>query len=84
MNRRVGSMNLRLDRAMMRRDTSHVNVIDASSFMRNDFTRHGLLLNSPGKKRLTQLVAERVVEGRMSSSSSIIVITQARATSILV
>jgi hypothetical protein len=65
MNRRVESMNLWLDWALIRRDISHINVIDASSFVREDFTRHSLHLNSQGKKRLMQLVAERVVDGQV-------------------
>jgi hypothetical protein len=63
MNRRVGSMNLWLDRALMRHDMSHINVTDSSSFVRGDLTRHGLHLSSRGKKRLKQLVAERVADG---------------------
>jgi hypothetical protein len=62
----------------MRRDMSHINVTDASYFVREDFTRHGLNLNSQGKKRLTQLFAERV-----SSTSSIPVVTHARASTFL-
>jgi hypothetical protein len=62
MSRRIGRMNLRLDQALMRHDMSHINVVDASSFMREDFMRHGLHLNSRGKKMLMQLVAEKVVD----------------------
>jgi hypothetical protein len=62
---------------------AHINVIDASSVMREDFMRHGFHLNSQGKKRLKQLVAERVVDGRVSSTSSIPVITHATASSFL-
>jgi hypothetical protein len=76
-------MNLRLERAVVRRDTSHKNVTDVSFFVREDFTRHDLRLNSPGKKRLMQLVAERVVHGRASIVSSIPVITRARASHLL-
>jgi hypothetical protein len=36
MKRRVGSMNLQLNWALMRCDMSHTNVIDASSFVRED------------------------------------------------
>jgi hypothetical protein len=71
LNRRVGSMNLEVDQALMRGDMPFINVTDASSFVRKDFTRHGLHLNSQGKKRLMQLLAERVVDGRVSSTSSI-------------
>jgi hypothetical protein len=43
MNRRVGSMNLQFYRALMRSDMSHINVNDASSFVREDFTRHAAI-----------------------------------------
>jgi hypothetical protein len=79
MNARVRIMNLRLDRALMRRDVSHIGVFGASSIVREDFTTHGLHLNSRGKKRLTHLIAERVTGGHVSSVSSIAVITYARA-----
>jgi hypothetical protein len=72
-------MNLRLDRALMRRDMSHIGVTDSSSIAREDYTTHGLHLNSRGKKRLTHLIAERVVDRHVSSISSIPVITHARA-----
>jgi hypothetical protein len=44
---------------------------------------HGLHLNSQGKKRLIQLIAERVVGGHMSGISSIPVIMHARASPFL-
>jgi hypothetical protein len=62
---------------------SHINVIAASSFMREDFTRHGFHLNPRGKKELMQLVAERVVDGRVSSTSSIPVRAHDRASPLL-
>jgi hypothetical protein len=39
MNKRVGSMNLQLGRTLMQHDMSHINVIDASSFVRENFMR---------------------------------------------
>jgi hypothetical protein len=57
---------------------SHINVTDASSFVREDFMRHDLHLNSRGTKRLTQLVAERDVEDRVSLTRSIPAITHAK------
>jgi hypothetical protein len=83
MNRRVESMNPRLDQVLMKRDMSHINVNDASSFIRENFTRHGLHLNSQGKKRLMQLAAERIVDGWVLSTSSIPVTTHARASPFL-
>jgi hypothetical protein len=75
MNGRVRSMNLRLDRALMRRDMSHIGIIDAASIAREDFMKHGLHLNF--------LIAERVIGGQVSSISSIPVITHARASPFL-
>jgi hypothetical protein len=83
MNGRVRSMNLRLDRALMKRDMAHIGIIDAATFAREDFTTHGLHLNSRGKKRLTHLVAERVIGDHVSNISSIPVITHARASPLL-
>jgi hypothetical protein len=83
MNGRVRSMNLRLDCALMRRDMSHIGIIDAASIAREDFTMHGLHLNFRGKRRLTHLIAKRVIGGHVSSISSIPVITHARASSFL-
>jgi hypothetical protein len=54
-NRRVRSMNLQLDRTLMKHDMSHIGVIDISSTMREDYTMHGLHLNSRDKKKFTQL-----------------------------
>jgi hypothetical protein len=53
MNGRVRSMNLQLDGALMRRDMSHIGVIDTASYVREDHTAHGLHLNFLGKRRLT-------------------------------
>jgi hypothetical protein len=79
MNGRVRSMSLRLDRALMRNDMSHIGVTDASSIVRVGYTRHGLQLNSRGKEMLVHLIAERVVNGHVSSISTIPVITNVRA-----
>jgi hypothetical protein len=52
--------------------------------VREDYTTHGLYLNSLGKKRLTQLITERFVGGHVSGISSIPVITNAKASPFLV
>jgi hypothetical protein len=78
MNGRVRSMNLQFDRALLRRDMSHITVTDTSLFVMEDYTMHGLHLNSRGKKRLMQLIAEQAVGGHASGISSIPVITHAR------
>jgi hypothetical protein len=76
-------MNLRLDRALMRHDMSHIGVTDASSIAREEYTTHGVHPHSRGKKRLMHLIAERVVDGHAPSVSSIPVITHARASPFL-
>jgi hypothetical protein len=79
MNGRVRSMNLWLGGALRRHDISHIGVTNTSPIMREDYTMHGLHLNSQGKKRLMQLTAERVVGDHASGISSIPVVTHARA-----
>jgi hypothetical protein len=55
-NERVRSMNLWLDRALLRCDMSHIDVIDTPSIAREDYTMHSLHLNSRGKKKLIQFI----------------------------
>jgi hypothetical protein len=83
MHGRVRSMNLLFDRSLLRRDMSHITVTDKSSFVRKNYNMDGLHLNSRGKKRLMQLISERVVGGHASGISSIPVITHARASRLL-
>jgi hypothetical protein len=68
-----------LSQAMMGCDMAHIGIIDVASFVRGDYTTHGLHLNSRGKRRLTHLIDERISGGHMSSVSSIPVITHATA-----
>jgi hypothetical protein len=56
MNGRVRSVNLQLDRALMRHDMSHINVIDPGTIVREEYIAYGLHLNSKGKMRLTHLI----------------------------
>jgi hypothetical protein len=56
---------------------SHTGVTD-TSIAKEDYTTHGLHLNSGGKKMLIQLTAERIVGGRASGISCVPVITHAR------
>jgi hypothetical protein len=67
----------------MKRDMCHIGIIDTASIAREDFTKHGLHQNSRGKKRLTHLIAERVVGGHVSRISRIPVTTHARASPFL-
>jgi hypothetical protein len=74
---------LMIDRVLMGRDTADIGVIDTASFVRDDFTTHGLHLNSRGERRLTYLIAERISGGHVSSVSNIPVITHAGASHFL-
>jgi hypothetical protein len=63
MNKRVRRVNLWLDQALMGHDMAHIGVTDTASFVRDDYTTHGLHLNSQGKRRLTHLIDERISGG---------------------
>jgi len=63
---------------------SHINVIETGSSVKEEYTTHGLHLNSRGKMRLTHLIAESIHGGHVPSrNSSIPVITHARASPFL-
>jgi hypothetical protein len=83
MNDKVRSVNLSLDQTLMGRGTSHIGVIDTTSIMREEYMTHGLHLNSQGKKKLMLLIPRRINEDHLSSTSSIPVITHARASPFL-
>jgi hypothetical protein len=83
MNEKVKSANLRLDQALMGCGTSHIGVTDTTSTVREEHMTHGLHLNSRGKKKLTLLITKRINDDHLSSTSSIPVITHARATPFL-
>jgi hypothetical protein len=84
MNRKIRSVNVQLDRALLGYGISHISVIDTTTVVREEYTTHGLHLNLRGKKKLALLVAEKLVVGHVSGSSSIPVITHARASPFLV
>jgi hypothetical protein len=83
LNRRVKSINLGLDQALLGHDRSHIGAVDTSLLLRQDFTTHGLHLNSRGKKKLTHLVAKSLDDNGISAFKSIPVICNARASSFL-
>jgi hypothetical protein len=83
MNRKVRSVNLRLDRALLGRGTSHIGVVDTMTTGRDEYTAHGLHLNTRGKRKLTHLIADRLDGGHVSGLSSIPVITHVRASPFL-
>jgi hypothetical protein len=62
------------------RDMSHINVIDTGTIMREEYTTHGMHLNSGSKTRLTHFIVGSICGGCVPSrNSSIPVITCARA-----
>jgi hypothetical protein len=77
----VRSVNLQLDKTLMRHDMSHINVTDTGTIVREEYIlTHGLHLNSRGKVRFTHLIAESIHGGHVPSrNSGIHVITHARA-----
>jgi hypothetical protein len=83
MNGKVRSVNLCLDQALMWHGTSHIGVTDTTFIVWEEYTTHGLHLNSRGKKKLTLLTAKRINDDHLSSTSSIPVITHARASPFL-
>jgi hypothetical protein len=46
MNRMVRSVNLNLDWSLLGHGKFHFHIIDTTSFLREEFTTHGLPLNS--------------------------------------
>jgi hypothetical protein len=46
MDGRVRRVNLRLDQAMIGHDKAHIDTTHAAYFVRDDYTTHGLYLNS--------------------------------------
>jgi len=73
-------LNVQLDRALMGRDMSHINVTDTDTTVSQEYTTHGLHLNSRGKIRFTVPTVESTCGGHVPSrSGSIHVITHARA-----
>jgi hypothetical protein len=61
---------------------SHINITDIGTIVREEYTMHGLHLNSRHEMRLTLLITESIHGRHMPSrNSSIPVITHARASS---
>jgi hypothetical protein len=57
--------------------------VDTSLLLRQDFTAHGLHLNSSGKKKLAHLIANSLDDNGISAFKSIPVICNARASPFL-
>ena len=60
MNRKVRCVSLWLDLALLGHGTSHIGVVDTMTIGREEYTAHGLHLNSRGKRRLMLLIADRL------------------------
>lgn len=82
LHRRVRSMNARLGSALMRPNASHIGVIEVDSIKRDDYSSHGLHLNSRGKKKLSLLIANRI-KGRIPVITNIIPTVHHRASPFL-
>jgi hypothetical protein len=72
-------MNLWLDQALTGCDMSDTGVTDTASFVREDYTSHGLHLNSRGKRKIINLTAERIGGSLVINVSSIPVIIHNKA-----
>lgn len=83
MNRKVRNVNLQLDRALLGHGMSHIDVVDITTIGREEYTAHGLHLNSRGKRKLTLLIAVRLGGGHLSGVSGIPVIIHDRASPFL-
>jgi hypothetical protein len=76
MNGRVRRVNLRRDWALTEHDMTHIGITDAT-FVRYDYTTHGLHLNSRGRRKLMHLIAETTSGGHASRVGSIPAIAHA-------
>jgi hypothetical protein len=83
MNKKVRSVNIRLDRALLGHRMSHIGVIDTTTIVREEYTNHGLHLNWRGKRKRTLLIARKLSDDHVLGIGSIPVITHARASPFL-
>jgi hypothetical protein len=83
MNRKVRSVDLWLDRALLGHGMSHVGVVNTTTIGRDEYMAHGLHLNSRGKRKHMLLIADRLDGGHVSGINSIPVITHVRASPFL-
>jgi hypothetical protein len=76
-------VNLQINQALLGHGMSHLDVIETLTIGREEYTAHGLHLNSIGKKKFTFLIANKLDGGPMSGVSSISVIIRATASPFL-
>jgi hypothetical protein len=75
-------VNLRLHRALMEHDVSHIYVTGTGTIVREEYTTHSLHLNSRGK--MGQLIVECIHDRHVPNrNSGIPVITHARTSPFL-
>jgi hypothetical protein len=83
MNKKVRSVNVRLDGAVLGHGMSHIGVTDTTTIVREEYTNHGLNLNWRGKRKLTLLIASKLGDDHVSGFGGIPVITHARVSPFL-
>ncbi|KAJ4447740.1 hypothetical protein ANN_09748 [Periplaneta americana] len=80
LHRRVRSVNMRLERALMRPGASHIGLIDVSPIRRYEYTSHSLHLNGRGTEHLSVLIANSIRGSHVKKQScNIPVLVNARA-----
>jgi len=65
MNSKVRSVNLRLNRVLLGHGMSHLNVTDTTTIRREEYTTHGLHLNSRGKRKVMLLIPNKLDGGHV-------------------
>jgi hypothetical protein len=70
MNRKVRSVNLQLNQALLGHGISHLSVIGTTTIGRKEYMTHGLHLNSRGKRKLMHLIAVKLDGGHVLGVSS--------------
>jgi hypothetical protein len=58
MNRKVSSVNLNLERALLGRGKSNIGIVDTTSFLREEHMTLGPHLNSQDMRKHTLLIAK--------------------------
>jgi hypothetical protein len=66
MNKKVRSVNVQLDRALLGHGMSHIGVIDTTTIVIKEYMNHGLHLNWQGKRKLTLLIARKLGDDHVS------------------
>jgi hypothetical protein len=84
MNKKVRSVNVWFDWALLVHGMSHIGVINTTTIVEEEYMNPGLHLNWRGKRKLTLLIATRKLGAdHVSGIGSIPVISHARASPFL-